>query len=207
MDAVEQRSAAWLFERAGKATASRFADVMARGVKGGYLKARQDYLWELVVERIKGGPVDHYTSTAMQWGIDNEPAARMAYETRTGAFVEIAGFVPHPTIELCGGSPDGLIGDDGGCEFKSPFNSAIHLQTILDGMPAEHVAQVQGNMAVNGPGRLWWDFNSYDPRQPEERLQLYTQRIARDDAYIATLEAELRQFLSEVDALVARLRA
>jgi hypothetical protein len=48
---------------------------------------------------------------------------------------------------------------------------------------------------------------SYDPRLPES-MRLFVQRIPRDDAAIAALEAEVVGFLGEVDETVAqRLRA
>jgi hypothetical protein len=50
-----QGSAAWWAERAGHATASCFADILAVSAKGLPLKAREDYLMKLlVVERITG---------------------------------------------------------------------------------------------------------------------------------------------------------
>ena len=48
----------WLRERAGHATASCFADILATGRNGQPLKAREDYLMRLVVERITGEPVE-----------------------------------------------------------------------------------------------------------------------------------------------------
>lgn len=199
-----QGSAQWLFDRAGKATASRFRDVADKLKNGAPAKAREDYLWELVIERITGQPAEHYTNAAMLWGMENERGARMAYEAHSGAIVEAASLIMHPTIPNCGGSPDGLIGDDGGLEIKCPFNSAIHLRTILDGMPEEHAYQVQGLMAVTG--RAWWDFVSFDPRLPDG-LSLYVQRVERNAEKCAHIEREVTEFLAEVDALTDQLMA
>jgi hypothetical protein len=203
-DSKEQGSAAWLYERCGFVTASRFGDVIAKTKAGKPTAEREKYLWELIIERITGQPVDHWTSAAMEWGQEQEARSRMAYEAHTGAIVEKAGFLKHPTIHMVGCSPDGLIDDDGGWESKSPFNSAVHLRTVLLGMPAEHMAQCQGGMWVTG--RQWWDFQSFDPRLPD-RLQRYTQRITRDDKFIAQLEQEVIAFNEEVNALVKRLTA
>lgn len=191
---IEQGSQEWLLARAGHATASRFADVMAK-VRTGEAKTRSDYRWELVTERLTGQPVPQYVSKAMQRGTLLEPEARAAYEAETGDLVERVGFLPHPSIEWCGASPDGLIGKDGGCEIKCPDNPVIHVQTIKGGMPEEHRPQVQGGMWVTG--RQWWDFISYDPRMPES-MQLYVERIKRDEAYIESLAAEVTRFLAEV---------
>jgi len=198
----EQRSAEWLFERVGYCTASRFGDVMTKLKSGKSSEKRQAYLMELVVERITGQPTDHYTSTAMEWGEQQEHRSRWAYEAATGAIVEEAGFIKHPTIKWVGGSPDGLIGDDGGWESKSPYNSAYHIYTLLDGVPAEHIPQIQGLMWITG--RKWWDFQSYDPRLPDA-LKRYTRRVERDDKYIAALETEVIAFTQEVETMVLRL--
>ena len=198
-----QGSAAWLFERVGYVTASRFKDVIAKTKAGKPTAAREAYLWELVVERLTGAPQDHFTNTAMQWGTDQEQHSRMAYEAATGAMVEETGFIKHPNVKWVGGSPDGLIGERGGWESKSPYNSAVHLQTILTGMPADHEPQVQGLMWITG--REWWDFQSYDPRLPDE-LKRYCQHVERNDAYIAQLAGEVIEFSNEVDLRIEELR-
>ena len=197
-----QGSAAWLFERVGYVTASRFNDIIAKTKAGKPTAAREKYLWECVVGRLTGLPQDHYTSAALQWGGDQEIPSRMAAEAASGYIIEEVGFIKHPTIKWIGGSPDGLIGEDGGWESKSPYNSAVHLQTVLGGMPEEHMAQIQGLLWITG--RKWWDYQSFDPRLPEP-LNCFRQRIERDSAYIAAMAAEIIVFAQEVEALVARL--
>ena len=199
-----QGSAAWLFERVGYVTASRFRDVLDKLKSGKPGAKREAYLMELVVERLTGQPSDHYASTAMQWGSDQEQRSRMAYEAATGAMVEETGFIKHPTLPMVGGSPDGLIGEAGGWESKSPYNSAVHLRTVLAGaMHDEHRAQVQGLMWITG--RKWWSFQSYDPRLPAP-LNVFVRHIDRDDAYIATLEQEVVAFSAEVNDIVLKLQ-
>jgi hypothetical protein len=200
---AKQGSGAWLYERCGFITASRFKDVLDFTKAGKPGAARTKYLWEIVIERLTGQPCDHYSNAAMEWGTEQEPRSRMAYEAHSGSMVEEVGFVKHPTLAMVGGSPDGLIDEDGGFESKSPFNSAIHLATILDGMPADHRPQVQGCMWITG--RKWWDFASYDPRMPDE-LRLYVQRIERDEEFIAALELAVSGFDAEVVALLERLK-
>lgn len=189
----------WFAARCGRATASRFSDVLA-AIKVGEAAARRNYKAQLVCERMTGVPAEAFESAAMKWGTEQEPFARMAYEAKTGEIVEETGFIAHPEM-MAGASPDGLIGTDGGFECKCP-NTATHIDTLLKGMPAEHLPQVQGCMWITG--RKWWDFVSYDPRLPE-RLQLYVQRVERDNDYIATLEVSVSRFLIEVDELVSQL--
>lgn len=199
----EQQSLEWLMARVGKCTASRFADVIALKKDGKPKQERENYLWELVVERFTGQPFGHFKSRATDWGLEQEGLARMAYEARKGAIVAQTGFVQHPTIANCGGSPDGLVDDDGGVQIKCPWNSANHLACFLGGMPPEHMAQVQGEMCVTG--REYWDFISYDSRMPKP-FDLYVQRVPRNYEYTASMEAAIRGFLAEVEDLEARIR-
>jgi hypothetical protein len=201
-DPAAQGSGAWLYERCGYVTASRFKDVLDFTKAGKPGAKRTAYLWEVVIERLTGQPADHYSNAAMEWGTEQEAHSRMAYEAHTGLMVEEVGFLKHPTLPMVGGSPDGLIDDDGGWESKSPFNSAIHLQTVLGGMPEDHMAQVMGLMWITG--RKWWDFVSYDPRMPAP-LNLHRERILRNDEWIANLEKEIIAFQAEAAALIARL--
>lgn len=195
----EQRTEEWHAERCGHVTASKFGDVLAVGRTGKPLKAREDYLMQLVTERITGQQETGLTSYSLKWGQEAEPFARSEFEAETGLIVIESPFVQHPTIKWVGCSPDGLIGDDAGYESKCPKNSAIHLATIRDGMPEEHKAQVQGCMWVTG--RSKWHFVSFDPRMPQH-LRLYHELILRDEKYIEHMEAEIVKFLAEVEAQI-----
>lgn len=201
MNAPLQGSEAWLLQRAGHCTASRFKDVLAR-IKNGEAAIRRNYRTQLVTERLTGRPCESYTNAAMEWGTNTEPFAREAYEAITGAWVDPAPFMPHPEIKWVGASPDGLIGDDGMIEIKCPYQSTVHVEALQSGMPAEHIAQVQGNLWVNG--RRYCDFICFDPRMPEH-LRIYVQRIERDPVFIENLAAEVCNFLAECDAAYLKL--
>lgn len=203
MSEAAQGSGAWLYERCGFITASRFRDVVDLTKAGKPTAKRETYLWEVAIERVTGQPSDHFSSAAMEWGTEQERHSRMATEVSRGYMIEETGFLKHPTLPMVGGSPDGLIDEDGGWESKSPYNSRYHLETVLNGMPEEHMAQCQGLMWITG--RQWWDFSSYDPRMPE-RLRLYVQRIERNDEYIVNMEKEIIAFSAEANAIVERLK-
>jgi predicted phage-related endonuclease len=196
----EQGDITWLMERVGHCTASRFKNVMDFQKSGKEGAKRAAYRMELVVERITGKPTEHFVNDAMAWGTQTEPLARMAYEAHSGCMVAQTGFLHHKTIKMCGGSPDGLIDENGGIEIKCP-TTATHIKTLLSG-ECEHLPQIQGLMWITG--RQWWDFVSYDPRLPAG-LNLYVQRIKRDDEYIEKLAAEVVRFLDEVLELTERL--
>ncbi len=202
---LEQRSPEWLQMRLAMCTASRVGDVLAKPVrKDGELQCRKDYKSEIVCEALTGRLVEHFVSVPMQWGIDNEPLARAAYEIELETEVEQVGFAIHDVISRFGASPDGLVGKDGMVQFKCP-NTATHLEYIIAGVvPAEYQPQMLAEMACTG--RKWSDFASFDPRLPK-KLQLFVRRFERDDARIAEMEAEVVRFLAEVDELIERVKS
>jgi len=204
---MEQGTPEWFAARLGKVTASRVADVIAK-TKSGYSTSRENYMAQLTVERITNTQAESFTNAAMQWGTDQEPFARAAYEIATGLFVEEVGLVPHPSIEWAGASPDGLVGDDGLIEIKCP-NTATHLETFLnETVPSKYVTQMQFQMACTG--RQWCDYVSFDPRMPEGG-QLFVKRVPRDKEFIESIELEIIKFLSEVEektkSLFTKLKA
>lgn len=200
---IEQGTAEWLLERCGKVTASRIADLMAK-TKTGYSASRANYRAQLVAERLTGTVQDSFTNAAMQWGTQTEPEARRAYEFFVDRDVQQVGFIPHPSIEMCGASPDGLVGPDGLLELKCP-NTATHIDTLLSAsIPDKYLKQMLFQMACTG--RAWCDFASYDPRLPEH-MRLFVKRVERDDAAVAEIESEVRLFLAEIDDTVGKLLA
>jgi putative phage-type endonuclease len=199
---MEQRTEEWFAARLGKVTASRVADVLAK-IKSGESASRKNYKMELVVQRLTNKVGESFTNAAMEWGTEQEPFARMAYEAHTGTFVKEEGFVDHPTIEGFGCSPDGIVGE-GLIEIKCP-NTATHIETVLENKaPSKYIPQMQCQMACTGA--KWCDFVSFDPRVPED-LQLFVVRVERDQEYIDAMEVEVKQFLSEVLDLFNQLKA
>lgn len=198
---MEQGTNEWKECRVGKVTASRVADVVAK-TKSGYSASRDNYMAQLVCERLTGKPAESFSNAAMQWGTETEPLARAAYEAKMDVLVDEVGFIDHPSIVNSGASPDGLVGADGLIEIKCP-NTATHIDTLLSQtVPKKYADQIFWQMACTG--RDWCDFVSYDPRLPSD-LQLFIKRIPRDDKYIQLLEAEVIEFLTETAHKVAQL--
>lgn len=194
----------WLRDRAGRATGSRAKDILAK-IKTGEAAARRNYRVQLVTERLTGSPAESgYVSKEMQWGTDQEPFARMAYESATGNLVTEMGFIYLPNI-MAGCSVDGLIEEGertGVFEAKCPL-SATHVEYLTSGkLPSEYRPQILHNVYVTGAD--FADFVSFDPRMPE-KLQMFKVRWERNDAEIAEYEAELKEFLAEVDSVHKRL--
>lgn len=198
---IIQGTPEWHQMRLGKVTASKVADVMAK-IKTGEAAARRNYRAQLVAERLSKCPTETFQNAAMTWGVEMEDSARQLYSFFTGNEVNRVAFVDHPTIQMSGASPDGLIRDVGMVEIKCP-NTAAHIDYLLAGeAPSQYIPQMQWQMACTG--RAWCDFVTYDPRLPDD-LQILIVQVARDDEYIATLEAEVVSFLESVDETVEKL--
>jgi len=201
IEMMDQGSEEWFTIRIGKVTASRVADVIAK-TKTGYSASRDNYMAQLICERLTGLKGESFTNAAMQHGTDTEPLARAAYEALQDVLVDEVGFVPHPTIEMAGASPDGLVGDDGLLEIKCP-NTATHIETLISKVvPSKYNTQMQFQMACTG--RKWCDFVSFDNRLPE-MFQLFVTRVPRDEVFIRLIESEIVQFLAELDDKINKL--
>ncbi len=200
---VTQGTDDWQALRLGKVTASRLADLMAR-TRNGWGASRQNYMAELVAERLTDVKTEGFSNAAIKWGLEMEPQAREAYSFFADVDVAQTGFVDHPKIAMTGASPDGLIGDAGLVEIKCPL-TATHIETLLTASVREkYLYQMQWQMACTG--RQWCDFVSYDPRMPE-RMRYFCQRVPRDVRLIETLEREVSDFLREVADKVTALQA
>ena len=202
MDTLEQRTEDWFAIRLGKATASNVHKVLAK-TKTGYGADRANYLTQLVLERVTGTKAEGYTNAEMQWGINQEPFARAAYEAARSVLVDEVGFLQHPTIEMSGASPDGLVGNDGMVEIKCPSSkTALECWLSDDPVEAKYYAQMQWQMAC--ANREWCDYVVFDPRMPA-KAQLFIYRVSRDRDWLINTEKEVKKFLAEVDAKVAAL--
>lgn len=199
---IVQGSDAWKQQRLGKLTASRLADALAR-TKTGYSTSRQNLLMELAIQRITGVVEEGFKSDAMTRGNEEEPFARIAYEAKTGNFVDQVSFIDHPALEWAGMSPDGLIDKVGLVEIKNP-NSATHWATLrAQEIPSKYIIQMNWQLACTD--REWNDFVSFDRRMPEN-CQLFIKRLYRDDKVIRDLELEAAKFLDEVAEEVERMK-
>ena len=205
---IEQRTEEWFQQRLGKVTASRISDVIAK-TKTGVSTSRQNYLVQLVSERLTGKKGDSFVNQAMLDGIERESAARELYERTRGVSVTEVGFFDHPTIAMSGASPDGAVNAEedgkyaGLIEIKCPIETT-HTNTLMSkSVPSKYIPQMQWQLACTGA--KWVDFVSYNPNFPEE-LQLFVARVDRDDTYIGELEAEVIKFLDEVEQTIIKLK-
>ena len=205
---IEQRTEEWFEQRLGKVTASRISDVIAK-TKTGLSTSRQNYLIQLVSERLTGKKGDSFVNQAMLDGIERESAARALYMLNRDVSVTEVGFFDHPVITNSGASPDGAVNAEedgkyaGLIEIKCPIETT-HTNTLMSkSVPSKYIPQMQWQLACTNAS--WVDFVSYNPNFPPE-LQLFIARVDRDQIYISELEVEVEKFLDEVEQTILKLK-
>jgi hypothetical protein len=204
-----QGSEEWHLARAGVITASMFKVARQLELKSGPNKGKPsseclNYAFKLAIERISGAPLDEgFETWQMKRGHELEPEARDEHQIQTGLLVERAGFVVTDD-GMFGASADGLIGDDGGSEYKCLVSPEGMRKVLVDGDISEFIDQVQGCMWLTG--RKWWHFALYCPALRVVGKQLWFRQVPRDDDYIEALEADLLAFRKLVDGAEAALR-
>jgi putative phage-type endonuclease len=197
---ANQGTPEWMSERAGRITASALANVLMKKDAAGY----QNYLAQLVCERLTGHPTETFKSAAMEHGNETEPQARAFYELETGLTVAECGFVAHPSISWTGASPDGLVGSEGLVEIKCP-QPAKHMKNLMGGsIDKGYALQMQWQMECTG--RAWCDFVSFNPSFPEH-LKISVRRVEADSKLQGEIRAAVVAFLADVDAKLDALEA
>ena len=190
---IEQQGPEWFQVKAGLPSPSSFNEIIT--TKGEPSKQRDKYLYRLAGEAVAGIYESSYQSHAMTRGIELEPEARRLYEFQKGVDVQEVGFIK---TDLAGGSPDGLVGDNGGIEIKCPL-IYTHVEYLVKGkLPTAYFQQVQGYLYITG--RKWWDFMSYYPG-----IKPFIVRVEPDVKWIEKLEIELVRFNEDLGKLVGEI--
>ena len=109
---MEQRTDEWFKARLGKVTASKIHDIMIK-TKVGESTYKTKYRMQLVTERLTGKVVPIFMNNAMAHGVEYEDEAKTCYANHrkllVGTDVRDVGMIDHPSIDMCGASPDGLV--------------------------------------------------------------------------------------------------
>jgi hypothetical protein len=184
-----QGSMEWFAAREANLTSSKFSCVVARPTSKKY----QEYLADKVNE-ILGVPNfdDDQNKPWHSHGKEWEDEARISYEFQTGNIVDNAWYIKHPDFDFIGGSPDGLVNDDGGIEIKCRKSLTAHEKSIDAGMESTHKPQVQGYLWITG--REWFDFISYFKDEDLFKTDLHIHRVYADLEYHKKLETACLMF-------------
>ena len=132
----------------------------------------------------------------MEWGTEHEPNAKHAYTAMTGLAITNCGFVLPDNTDAYGGSPDGLVEDDGLLEIKCPAPQTLIAYHATGKIPDEYRPQVQGLLLITG--RAWCDFMVFHPE-----LTPLLVRIEADQSYQAKIAECLLKLLEEIERIEA----
>lgn len=195
---VEQKTEEWFAMREGMVTGSVAKQVKATG---------DAYMYEVLATmttNVKPKSLD--SIEAIKWGNEQEPHARDAYMKATGFDVIEIGFIINGRLGL---SPDGaVLGKQREIahtvEIKCP-DTKTHIKYLLKGgVPKEYQPQIIHNFVViDDLKRL--DFVSYDPRQKNQPLYIYTVMRESLGAEIEVAKMAYTKHLQLLDANYKRL--
>jgi len=205
---VEQGSPEWFAQRLGRITASNFGALMTmpRSKKdreaGLISQTTRSYLIKKVSEVLTGTHKEFSTS-ALEWGSDTEDEARKIYELENMVEVKQIGFAILKSNPIVGGSPDGLVNDDGMIEVKCPNSDTFTGYLLGDSIIKSYMAQIQGNLWILE--RKWCDFIVYDPRVIDEKLRIHIERVYRDEEYIKKIADAVEKALIHYEKMLKQL--
>lgn len=188
MESLPQGSDEWLQARCGIVTASVIGTMItAKTLKPAKNDTARRLTETLTAERITGRVEYVYPSRDMQRGTMLEPFARDLYAEHVSPVAEVGFMVREDDGVKVGYSPDGLVGETGLIEIKSP-RARNHINTVLsDAVPSQYVAQVQCGLYVSG--REYLDFISYCPGLP-----LFIKRVTPDQRWFDAIQEAAEKF-------------
>jgi hypothetical protein len=187
---VEQGSSEWGDLRRGIPTASNFVKILTG--TGKLSASADDYICTLISDKyclIPEAGVENFTSRAVNWGQQTEESARRWYAMESRSEVSKVGFITTDDGRF-GGSPDALVGPNGGLELKCPQGDTHVGYCLKNRIPPKYIPQVHGHLVITNvfeekDKRLWWDWVSYCPYRagpPGLRIRVqpddYTKKLA-----------------------------
>ncbi len=193
---VVQRSEEWERWR-NRPTASEFGSFITPA-RGDYSAQASKYAAKIVCKQ-RGTYVEKPPTFAMAWGTEQEPNAKLAYTKQTGHEITEAGFIIPDGTDSYGGSPDGLVGDDGLIEIKCPEDVTLAMYHADGEFPVQYKPQVQGLLLISG--RAWCDFYVFHPQ-----LTPFLMRILPDEEYQAKIAEGLLQLLEDIERLKSKVK-
>ena len=191
----DQGSEEWLQARCGLLTASEMKLVLTPTLKVANNDKTRQHVYELAAQRISRYVEPHYVCDDMLRGHEDEVRARLAYGEHFGDVTECGFITSDEHGFTIGYSPDALVGDDGLIECKSR-RQKYQVQTIVNGVPDEHMLQLQTGLLVTG--RKWLDYVSYCGGMP-----MMVVRVEPDATMQAAIVAAATAFEKQVTDAVA----
>ena len=201
---VVQGSAEWHRLRAHIPTVSRFARILTPKTME-YSTQAKTYVAEIVAAKILDRRLDWSEDEGEQliagvdrdgnaWqarGRDLEPKAALWYQQHKDTDTEAVGFITTDDGRV-GGSPDRLVGDEGGLEIKIR-GAREHMKCLLGYAKAAEDTQVQGYLWLTD--REWWDVLAFNPDLPSRLDRHY-----RNPVFMDGLTTALDSFYEDIAA-------
>ena len=178
-------------------TTSEFSSFVTPA-RGDYSAQATAYAAKIVAKRL-GVYTEPPPSFWMEWGMEQEPLAKAAYAAETGFDISDAGFILPDHTDAYGGSPDGLVGEDGLLEVKCPAPETLIMYHANGELPAQYRPQVQGLLMISQ--RAWCDFYAFHPALPA-----FLVRVERDEKYQQKIADALLRLLKEITQIEGKLR-
>jgi putative phage-type endonuclease len=149
----EQKTDEWLKLRLGKFTST---DAQAVATNG---KGLETLVYQKVGEILSGKvEKNDYINPDMERGNEKEASARTAYEIETGNQVTQVGFIEYD--EYTGGSPDGLVSDDGMIEIKCHNQANFVKLKYTKKIDTKYLWQIKHLLLITG--RKWCDYVAFN---------------------------------------------
>jgi hypothetical protein len=197
----EQGSDVWHSLRAGIPTASEFSNLVTS--TGEPSKSLSDYALRLAANKYAGKVINGFAGNVYtERGKLLEDEANADYEMTHQVAVQKVGFITNDLMQY-GCSPDGLVGDNGGVEYKCKI-AKEHIKALLyyqktGKTPTDYVAQPQGCLFITG--REWWDLVFYHPDLPGLTIRQYP-----DKDFFKVLEKQLKLVEQERNEILNKLK-
>lgn len=139
---------------------------------------------------------DGYTNEDIERGKEQETIARSSYEIETGNMVAEVGYVE--ISNFVGGSPDGLVGDDGIIEIKCQKPSVFVKTRFTKKIDAKYDWQIQHLLYITE--RKWCDFISFN----ENFSNLTIIRIDRNEEKIEKIKNGIKEGIKKVEEILEK---
>jgi len=203
LSSVQQNSAEWLRAKLGVISASKTDCLLA----GKETAKRSTYMAELVAQ-VATKQQEEINSYHLQWGKDNEQAARASFEYSSGLKVKEMAFIFKDDTHRTGVSVDGLLYDqddiylDMGLELKAPSNSTNYIKFVCyDFVKKEW--DLQCNMSMWVTGAHTWINGQYDKRCSSKPLHYI--EIPRNEITMRRLDDAVPQFIHDMDKMLDQM--
>ena len=190
---MDQGSDEWFKVRAGKFTASNICKLFMGKSTGGY----NNYLNDIVYERLTGDKEMTFQSNWMDRGVEMEAEALEAFELEYFQKVVPCGFIEASPTTGC--SPDGLINDNGMIQVKCLKHTTMISGYLSGKIDRDYEIQMQSEMLF--AEREYNIYFAYHPKLKPIHIVL-----KRDENIITSIKAEIETAEKEVKRRLLKIK-